>query len=432
MWHTLIKGIGFIGSFSKLGMIGWRIYAFLMGWKTRRAYPLNTKSFNIILNGWCNMLINLGQAKRFWREWHGRSKDQKEALEKVLNSGGDNPKAPNENRGLEQKLRGTETSEKHSKKPWDTQDTQEDRQTNSNGPLKKKNYCVMGDVYGVLLVPKELELEKDTSFITAYLKFQLPNVGKATKEFFRSREVREFFSGALVGAMTKVVLGPLETISNPMMNHFSDDEEDWLRNSCFDSFTSEDSDFVDVTSMGEGENIEIHENSDRDSDGCEASRVFEADKATFYSMQFKTSEEAFAIYNQYAKLVGFSVRKDTYRMRTNGVRVKRRFLCSATGERNVNRVTPRKCDIESRELKAITKFKCKAHFEVGYDFQSNLWVVKDFIGEHTHSLVPDPSSMFLRSHRNGHGLNKFFIKTIYRVFTGEMKKKTIYEDEDED
>ncbi|KAF9610210.1 hypothetical protein IFM89_021148 [Coptis chinensis] len=32
-----------------------------------KAYPLNTKSFNIILNGWCNMLINLGQAKRFWR-----------------------------------------------------------------------------------------------------------------------------------------------------------------------------------------------------------------------------------------------------------------------------------------------------------------------------------------------------------------------------
>ncbi|KAF9612428.1 hypothetical protein IFM89_000176, partial [Coptis chinensis] len=81
----------------------------------------------------------------------------------------------------------------------------------------KKNYCVMGDVYGVLLVPKELELEKDTSFNAADLKFQLPNVGKATKEFFRSREVREFFSGALAGAMTKAVLGPLETIRTRMV-----------------------------------------------------------------------------------------------------------------------------------------------------------------------------------------------------------------------
>ncbi|KAF9626775.1 hypothetical protein IFM89_039491 [Coptis chinensis] len=84
---------------------------------------------------------------------------------------------------------------------------------------------------------------------------------------------------------------------DPMMNHFFDDEEDCLRNACFDSFTYEDSDFVDVTSMGEGKNVEIHENSDRDSDGCEASRVFEADKTTFYSMRFKTTEEAFAIYN---------------------------------------------------------------------------------------------------------------------------------------
>ncbi|KAF9603825.1 hypothetical protein IFM89_037959 [Coptis chinensis] len=147
---------------------------------------------------------------------------------------------------------------------------------------------------------------------------------------------------------------------NPMMNHFSADEEDWLQNSCFDSFTYEDIDFVDVTSMGEGENVEIHENSDRDSDGCEASRVFGANKATFYSMQFKTTEEAFAIYNQYAKLVSFSVCKDTYRMRTNGVHVKRRFLCSAAGERNVNRVTPRKRDIESRESKAI-KFYWGTH-----------------------------------------------------------------------
>ncbi|KAF9590899.1 hypothetical protein IFM89_000155 [Coptis chinensis] len=125
---------------------------------------------------------------------------------------------------------------------------------------------------------------------------------------------------------------PSAVAFNPMMNHFSDDEEDWLRNSCFDSFTYEDSDFVDVTSMGEGENVEIHENSDRDSDGCEASRVFEADKTTFYSMRFKTTEEASAVYNQYAKLVGFSVRKDTYRMRTNGVHVKQRFLCSAASE----------------------------------------------------------------------------------------------------
>lgn len=30
-------------------------------------FPFDTKSFNIILNGWCNMVFDLGEAKRFWK-----------------------------------------------------------------------------------------------------------------------------------------------------------------------------------------------------------------------------------------------------------------------------------------------------------------------------------------------------------------------------
>lgn len=64
------------------------------------------------------------------------------------------------------------------------------------------------------MVPKELELVKDDPFER---KFQLPNVGKAMNDFLKTREVREFFSGALAGAMTKAVLGPLETIRTRMV-----------------------------------------------------------------------------------------------------------------------------------------------------------------------------------------------------------------------
>lgn len=32
-----------------------------------KVFPFDTKSFNIILNGWCNMVFNLGEAKRFWK-----------------------------------------------------------------------------------------------------------------------------------------------------------------------------------------------------------------------------------------------------------------------------------------------------------------------------------------------------------------------------
>ncbi|KAI8569079.1 hypothetical protein RHMOL_Rhmol02G0250500 [Rhododendron molle] len=35
-------------------------------------FPLNTKSFNIILNGWCNIVCNPREAKRIWREMSER------------------------------------------------------------------------------------------------------------------------------------------------------------------------------------------------------------------------------------------------------------------------------------------------------------------------------------------------------------------------
>ncbi|KAJ4963225.1 hypothetical protein NE237_023164 [Protea cynaroides] len=80
--------------------------------------------------------------------------------------------------------------------------------------IHKKNYCVLGDVYEVVMVPKELELEKESS---VELRFQVPDVRQAIRDSMRTREVREFVSGALAGAMTKAVLAPLETIRTRMI-----------------------------------------------------------------------------------------------------------------------------------------------------------------------------------------------------------------------
>ncbi|KAI3451731.1 hypothetical protein Pfo_008396 [Paulownia fortunei] len=38
----------------------------------KTVFPLNTKSFNIILNGWCNVIGSLGEGKRIWREMEVR------------------------------------------------------------------------------------------------------------------------------------------------------------------------------------------------------------------------------------------------------------------------------------------------------------------------------------------------------------------------
>ncbi|XP_058227706.1 probable mitochondrial adenine nucleotide transporter BTL1 [Rhododendron vialii] len=81
---------------------------------------------------------------------------------------------------------------------------------------QKKSYCVLGDVYGVVMLPKELDhLDKHHSFDLPRLQF--PDLAKPFQDILRTREVGEFLSGALAGAMTKAVLAPLETIRTRMV-----------------------------------------------------------------------------------------------------------------------------------------------------------------------------------------------------------------------
>ncbi|KAJ8484426.1 hypothetical protein OPV22_016911 [Ensete ventricosum] len=84
----------------------------------------------------------------------------------------------------------------------------------AEGHKKKRELLVLGlaDAYGdEMAVPKELEVDKDAPAAVA-LRLRV-----AIKNFFRSREVGEFVSGALAGAMTKAVLAPLETIRTRMV-----------------------------------------------------------------------------------------------------------------------------------------------------------------------------------------------------------------------
>nr|UPT49671.1 pentatricopeptide repeat protein AaPPR1126 [Agave angustifolia] len=41
-----------------------------------KTFPFETKSFNIVLNGWCNVLVYVREAKRFWREMGNRGVDK--------------------------------------------------------------------------------------------------------------------------------------------------------------------------------------------------------------------------------------------------------------------------------------------------------------------------------------------------------------------
>ncbi|KAG6425734.1 hypothetical protein SASPL_109937 [Salvia splendens] len=79
---------------------------------------------------------------------------------------------------------------------------------------QRKSYCVMEDVYGVVMTPKvdlqQLHLQLHSKPAPPHLI--LPNIGRALEDLLKTREVGEFLSGAFAGAMTKAILAPLETI----------------------------------------------------------------------------------------------------------------------------------------------------------------------------------------------------------------------------
>ncbi|XP_051148058.1 probable mitochondrial adenine nucleotide transporter BTL1 isoform X5 [Andrographis paniculata] len=98
----------------------------------------------------------------------------------------------------------------------------------SEAESQKKSYCVMEDIHGALIAPKqELQLQlrlqlqphslSHSKPSTSQHLLRVPDFGRAFQDLVKSREVGEFLSGALAGAMTKAILAPLETIRTRMV-----------------------------------------------------------------------------------------------------------------------------------------------------------------------------------------------------------------------
>ncbi|KAL6320955.1 hypothetical protein AAG906_010764 [Vitis piasezkii] len=89
-------------------------------------------------------------------------------------------------------------------------------------------------------------------------------------------------------------------------------------------------------------------------------------------------------YNLFAKVTGFSVRKDDVKRDKNQNIVSRKWVCSKEGYRH------RVClenENRKREPKAVTRIGCEATFRIGFNKQMNKWVVKEFMADHNHPLV---------------------------------------------
>ncbi|KAK0591076.1 hypothetical protein LWI29_035333 [Acer saccharum] len=128
------------------------------------------------------------------------------------------------------------------------------------------------------------------------------------------------------------------------------------------------------------------------------------DPATFTSLQpsdvigkeFASVEDAEAFYKNYSLFVGFSIRKDEMRRDRFGMITIRRWVCSKQGYREQKWLDKTE---KKREPRGQTREGCRAAMKIKLERNSMVWVVREFVKEHTHNLSP-PNHIQLRSHRN--------------------------------
>ncbi|KAK0577467.1 hypothetical protein LWI29_033321 [Acer saccharum] len=113
--------------------------------------------------------------------------------------------------------------------------------------------------------------------------------------------------------------------------------------------------------------------------------------------EFISVTDAKEFYKKYSYGMGFSMRKDRVSRDTHGLITIRRWVCSKEGYRskkNVDRTD------RVREPRGQTRGGCRASFRINLDMDKMLWVVTEFVTEHSHMLSPGNHSQFLRSHKN--------------------------------
>ncbi|KAL6126253.1 hypothetical protein ACLB2K_074304 [Fragaria x ananassa] len=115
--------------------------------------------------------------------------------------------------------------------------------------------------------------------------------------------------------------------------------------------------------------------------------------------KFKTMEEAESFYYAYAKVMGFGVRQNYKRLSTitPGKITSLRLVCSAQGQRDVERMTNKK---RVRRQKKETRFNCPCLFKVRYLNNIDAYVVVGFITHHTHPLAQAHERCLLTPHRS--------------------------------
>ncbi|KAJ0985812.1 hypothetical protein J5N97_004168 [Dioscorea zingiberensis] len=125
-------------------------------------------------------------------------------------------------------------------------------------------------------------------------------------------------------------------------------------------------------------------------------------------MVFRSEDEAYEFYNEYAKRKGFSVRKGHIARRSDGSVQSRSYLCSKEGTRQKH------SSYVTRKPRALERTNCMARIEYKVDRESR-WVVSKVILDHNHHLASASTSHMLKSQRKASHTKVRFNDEVDRV-----------------
>ena len=129
---------------------------------------------------------------------------------------------------------------------------------------------------------------------------------------------------------------------------------------------------------------QIHTQGDQDNDDIHASIMQSSDcegEISVWKLEFDSEEHAYQWYNEYAREVGFSVRKQWKNWdRFSGVISSRRFVCYKEGFRKIDKRT------DVKKPRKETRTGCLAGLTIALQASGKYRAI-DFESNHNHELA---------------------------------------------
>lgn len=121
-------------------------------------------------------------------------------------------------------------------------------------------------------------------------------------------------------------------------------------------------------------------------------------------MEFECEDDAYMYYNKYARLIGFSIRKEyVNKNKTYGYVTSRKLTCYKEGERGDDKRT-----LTVKKPRKETRTGCSAHIVISRQPNEKYQIVS-FEATHNHPLVPKSCAHLLPSQRSIKGAQAFEI-----------------------